>query len=105
MQGGAPVAKIRLASIAIFDGCGSGDRKPKPACKGGELKQHPNPTKIYCLDETPDTGAEPTPRPPVRAGRRRDSGKNIWGYSKSLKLADICISMDSKMQLDLVAPL
>lgn len=57
--------------------------------KGCKPKKRPSPTKIYCLDETPDTGTKPTPRPPVRAGRRRDSGKNIWGFPEGLKLADI----------------
>jgi hypothetical protein len=55
--------------------------------KGCELRKHPSLTKIYCLGETPDTGAKPTPRPPVRAGRRRDSGKNIWEFPEGLKLA------------------
>jgi len=57
--------------------------------KGGELRKHPSLTKIYCLGETPDTGAKPTPRPPVRTGRRRDSGKNILEFPEGLKLADL----------------
>jgi len=56
--------------------------------EGCELRKHPSLAKIYCLGEIPDTGAKPTPRPPVRAGRRRDSGKNIWGFPEGLQLAD-----------------
>lgn len=111
MQGSAPVAGYPMgnhpmeaiqapASIAVSDGSGSGDRsslfmpvgssgrKPKPACKGCDLRKHQDITKIYCLGETPDTGAKPTPRPPDRAGRRRDSGKNIWEFPKGLELAN-----------------